>query len=219
MKKIIQAMLPVLLLAMPYLLMVLPAGMAQMMGTEVSEPALNYPNAEATDTFDRMLVIMAVMYGVIVLTNAIWLIYQTASGISAQRLLFWNMLIKLCYIPVFLYVFLTMLMGMAMFWFGGIIMTVMALLALLVFFIPTCFYGVCGCIRAAKERTLNAVVAVAFGILHCIVCVDVVIAVVSYCMVRSNNKKRLKEQMNANTYYNGTMYPNGNEYQGNGYMR
>lgn len=219
MKKMIQSMPAVLLLAMPYLLVVLPAGMAQMIETEASGPALYYANSEATDIFNRMLVVAAVMYGVIVLTNIIWLIYQTASGISAQRLLFWNMLIKLCYIPVFFYAFLTLLAGMAMFMFGGIIMTVMALLALLVFFIPTCFYGVCGCIRAAKERTLNVVVAVVFGILHCIVCVDVVIAVVSYCMVRSSNKKRLKEQMNANTYYNGTMYPNGNEYQGNGYMR
>lgn len=219
MKKMIQSMPAVLLLAMPYLLVVLPAGMAQMIETEASGPALYYANSEATDIFNRMLVVAAVMYGVIVLTNIIWLIYQTASGISAQRLLFWNMLIKLCYIPVFFYAFLTLLAGMAMFMFGGIIMIVMSLLALLLFFLPSCIYGLCGCIRAAKERTLNVVVAVAFGILHCIVCVDVVIAVVSYCMVRSNNKKRLKEQMNANTYYNGTMYPNGNEYQGNGYMR
>lgn len=219
MKKMIQSMPAVLLLAMPYLLVVLPAGMAQMIETEASGPALYYANSEATDIFNRMLVVAAVMYGVIVLTNIIWLIYQTASGISAQRLLFWNMLIKLCYIPVFFYAFLTLLAGMAMFMFGGIIMIVMSLLALLLFFLPSCIYGLCGCIRAAKEGTLGKGLAIVMAILQFILCIDVIAAIVAYCMVRSSNKKRLKEQMNANTYYNGTMYPNGNEYQGNGYMR
>lgn len=219
MKKIIQVMPAVFLLALPYLLVVLPAGAAQMTGTEALGPTSYYMDAEITDTINMMFAVAAVMYGVIVLVNVIWLIYQTASGVSAQKLLFWNMLIKLCYIPVFFYAFLTLLAGMVMFMFGGIIMIVMALLALLLFFLPPCIYGLCGCIRAAKEGTMGKGLAIVMAILQFILCIDVIAAIVAYCMVRSSNKKRLRDQMNANTYYNGTMYPNGNGYHGNGYMR
>lgn len=72
---------------------------------------------------------------------------------------------------------------------------------------------------AGAFNTAFAIAAVVFAILHCIGCIDVIIAIVAYCMVRSSTKKRLREQMNANTYCNGTMYPNGNRQHGSGYMR
>lgn len=219
MKKIIQAMPAVFLLALPYLLVMLPGTVAQIMGVKLPGDGAYIMDNEMTGAFNTAFVIAAVMYGIIVLINVIWLIYQTASGVSAQSLLFWNMLIKLCYIPVFLYAFITLLAGMVMFMFGGIVMIAMAVLAIVLFFLPPCIYGLCGCIRAAKEGTMGKGLAIVMAIMQFILCIDVIAAVVAYCMVRSSNKKRLREQMNVNTYYNGTMYPNGNGYHGNGYMR
>lgn len=212
MKKIIQAMPAVFLLALPYLLMVVPGVMFRIMGTELPGDGAYIMDDEMSNTFDMSFAAVFAVYGIVVLANVIFLIYQTASGVSAQKLLFWNMLIKLCYIPVFFFTFLAMLAGFATFLVGGIAMVIVMALIMLAFFIPPCLYGLCGCIRAAKEGTLNKALAVVFAILHCIWCIDVIIAIVAYCMVRSSTKKRLREQMNANTYYNGTMYPNGNAY-------
>lgn len=216
MKKIIRAIPAVLLLALPYLLMVWLGVAGMLSETELPGDGTYTLDASMVDIYDKAFRMVPVIYIVIVLINVIWLIYQTASGMSAQKLLFWNMLIKLCYIPVFFFAFLAMLAGFATFLVGGIAMVIAMALIMLVFFIPPCFYGVCGCIRAAKEGTLNKALAVVFAILHCIGCIDVIIAIVAYCMVRSSNKKRLSGQMNANTYYNGTI---GNGYPGNGYMR
>lgn len=219
MKKIIQAMPAVLLLILPYLLMALLGVAGYLSEAELPGDGAYIMDDSMIDIYGMAFKAVPIIYAVIVLVSVVWLICQTASGMSAQKLLFWNMLIKLCYIPVFFFAFLAMLAGFATFLVGGIAMVIMMALIMLAFFIPPCLYGVCGCIRAAKEGTLNKALAVGFAILHCIGCIDVIIAIVAYCMVRSSNKKRLREQMNANTYYNGTMHPNGNAYNGNGYMR
>jgi len=121
------------------------------------------------DIYDKAFRMVPVIYIVIVLINVIWLIYQTASGMSAQKLLFWNMLIKLCYIPVFFFAFLAMLAGFATFLVGGIAMVIAMALIMLVFFIPPCFYGVCGCISCGKGRHVEQSIGrLFFAILHCI---------------------------------------------------
>lgn len=208
MKRIIRAVPAFLLLVMPYLMYV-----AQLIAAYTW-------TAHHIDYEDIVYESILVVYVVIVLFNIIWTICQTVAGVSGQKLLFWNMLIKLCYIPVFLCLFLGgILFGFMLFWLGGIAMTIVALLVMIALFIPPCIYGVCGCIRASKEGSLHKVLAIVLAILNCIMCVDVIAAVVTYCIVSSSNKKRLR-QMNANVYYNRTGYMNngmGDMNNGTGY--
>lgn len=219
MRRVLGNILAILLLVLPYLFFVIPG---LFMRLETGEAPMEGPHIideAGSAAFELGFTAMFVVYAVVVLANVIFLIYRTASGEDAQRLLFWDMFIKLCYIPFFLMMFMMILAGFATFLVGGIAMVVMAVGVDLLFLIPPSVYGLCGCIRAAKEKHMSGGLAVALAILHFLFCADVVAAIVAYCKVRSSNKKRQSPYAGMNSYGNGNMFQNGNTYNnGNGYM-
>jgi hypothetical protein len=108
---------------------------------------------------------------------------------SSRELLFWDMLIKLCYIPLYICNF-----------FGGLLALVMPVGFLLVLFVvvidfllllPSTMYGVSGLIKASKEGKIPKGTAVLAIILHFFFCTDVICAVVMYCIVKTQDKKEV----------------------------
>ena len=101
MKKIIGIVTPILLLILPYLLfVVLSVGM----GRPDRDSSGAYIMA-GDSRLQMTQTTICIVYTVVVLLNVVWVIYQTAAGTSAQALLLWDMLMKLCYIPYYLLVY------------------------------------------------------------------------------------------------------------------
>ena len=182
MKKIIGIVTPILLLILPYLLfVVLSVGMGR--------PDRDSSRLQMTQSA------ICIVYVVVVLLNVVWVICQTAAGTSAQTLLLWDMLMKLCYIPYYLLAALMVLAGFATFMFGGVAIIGVMWIADVLFLIPPSIYGLCGCIRACSEKKLSVGAAVALSILHFIFVLDVVAAVVGFCTVHGRHKRQ--KQMEA----------------------
>ena len=116
MKKIIGIVTPILLLILPYLLfVVLSVGM----GRPDRDSSGAYIMA-GDSRLQMTQTAICIVYTVVVLLNVVWVIYQTAAGTSAQALLLWDMLMKLCYIPYYLLAAFMVLAGFATFMFGGV---------------------------------------------------------------------------------------------------
>ncbi len=111
MKKIIGIVTPILLLILPYLLfVVLSVGM----GRPDRDSSGAYIMA-GDSRLQMTQTAICIVYVVVVLLNVVWVICQTAAGTSAQTLLLWDMLMKLCYIPYYLLAALMVLAGFATF--------------------------------------------------------------------------------------------------------
>ena len=101
-------------------------------------------------------------------------------GWTARRLLFWNMLLKVCNIPFFLCVF-----------FAGMMMSVFVI-PLLPFFVlldysvllPSTMYGLSGLLQARREGRIDTKALIIFGALQFFFCLDVVSAVCVYANAR-----------------------------------
>ena len=177
MKKIIGIVTPILLLILPYLLfVVLSVGM----GRPDRDSSGAYIMA-GDSRLQMTQTAICIVYVVVVLLNVVWVICQTAAGTSAQTLLLWDMLMKLCYIPYYLLAALMVLAGFATFMFGGVAIIGVMWIADVLFLIPPSIYGLCGCI--------------ALSILHFIFVLDVVAAVVGFCTVHGRHKRQ--KQMEA----------------------
>lgn len=186
MKKIIGIVTPILLLILPYLLfVVLSVGM----GRPDRDSSGAYIMA-GDSRLQMTQTAICIVYVVVVLLNVVWVICQTAAGTSAQTLLLWDMLMKLCYIPYYLLAALMVLAGFATFMFGGVTIIGVMWIADVLFLIPPSIYGLCGCIRACSEKKLSVGAAVALSILHFIFVLDVVAAVVGFCTVHGRHKRQ-----------------------------
>lgn len=188
MKKTLGILLRVLLLVLPYV-----CWMFMGMAMKIEAFAAGYTDTGAATA---PLVAAAVIYLVISVANIIYVIYETRSGADSEDLLFWTMLTKLCYIPLFIWMFVCMFLGFATFMLGGILMVAFAVIIDVMFLIPPSVCGLCGCIRAVKEGNVQKGLSVTMAILHFVFCLDVVAAIVMYFTVR-NAKKR---QRNAGLY-------------------
>lgn len=148
MKKIIGIVTPILLLILPYLLfVVLSVGM----GRPDRDSSGAYIMA-GDSRLQMTQTAICIVYVVVVLLNVVWVICQTAAGTSAQTLLLWDMLMKLCYVPYYLLAALMVLAGFATFMFGGVAIIGVMWIADVLFLIPPSIYGLCGCIRACSEK-------------------------------------------------------------------
>ena len=101
-------------------------------------------------------------------------------GWPARRLLFWNMVLKLCNIPFYIGVF-----------FVGLMMSVFVIPLLLPLILidysvllPSTMYGLSGLLQAHREGRFSAKTLVIFGIMQFLFCLDVVSAVWMYISAR-----------------------------------
>ena len=101
-------------------------------------------------------------------------------GWTARRLLFWNMVLKLCNIPFYIGVF-----------FVGLMMSVFVIPLLLPLILidysvllPSTTYGLSGVLQARRAGHIGAKTLVIFSIMQFFFCLDVVSAVWMYASAR-----------------------------------
>ncbi|SMC72353.1 hypothetical protein [Papillibacter cinnamivorans] len=116
--------------------------------------------------------------------NSIYAFLRARRGERSSVLLFWNMLIKLLFVPIYIGVFLlSILVGAAgpfalAFWAVFLIYDYMMLLT-------TSMYGLAGIRRARREGIITRKAAVVHSILHFFFCADVISSVLIYLKVKT----------------------------------
>ncbi|HPE15403.1 MAG TPA: hypothetical protein PK597_00445 [Oscillospiraceae bacterium] len=119
--------------------------------------------------------------------NTAYAFLLAARGESGTALLLWDMILKLCTIPIYALVLL-----------AGLALSIHGIIVLLPFFVgfdylmllASSMYGLNGLLLAHREKKITTRAVVVNGILHFIFCLDVVSAVVSFCMVKRQDKKQ-----------------------------
>ena len=113
---------------------------------------------------------------------------------SPRRLAFWDMLLKLCLIPFYLFVFVGgLLLSFVLAIIPGFIFATPILAAMLAvidyaLLLLTSSYGFASVVRAQKQGLITKGTAVVLGILHVFFVADVVAAIVLYAMIRNAEK-------------------------------
>lgn len=120
--------------------------------------------------------------GIIMVFGAVYAFFLPRMGFSGKQILFWSMLLKICNIPVFLFVFT---IGLFLF------VVIIPLIPLLVLFdlfllLSTSMYGINGIIQCGKERCLSKKEVIINIVLHFIFCADVFSSIYCYSESRKN---------------------------------
>lgn len=130
------------------------------------------------------------------ISNMIYPFILAKHGESSTTLLFWDILLKLCNIPIYIVVF--MFGSIMMIWplgFGVVIAIFLAIFDFIML-LPSSMYGVNGIVQACREKKITKLTAVVNCILHFLFCLDVISAIVMFCIAKSKsklNKEILKE--------------------------
>lgn len=123
--------------------------------------------------------------------NLIWPFIMKILNMNGKQVLFWGMLIKLFYIPVFV---INFVLGLICFLSMHLIfMAVIMFLYDIVLMIPSGLYVLSGALRARKEGNLKTVEAVLCILLQFIFVLDVVAAIYAFVRTKSNKEKIEKE--------------------------
>ena len=123
----------------------------------------------------------------IFLPNMIYAFLLPRSGCTETRLLFWNMLLKLCNIPVFLLTFFLGLAGMAV-----LFLAIPILILLAVFdyslLLPSTMFGISGLVKAYRSHKISAAAVLIHIIMQFTFCLDVFSSVWLYVSLRKKEK-------------------------------
>lgn len=177
--QIIGAVLAVALLVFPYGAMIL-LGLAD----------------EFIKQLNRYLVIvLVVLYVLIACASIVWAIVWSVTGGESEWILLWNLLIRSGYLLVWCFMGLFFVVGLIVWYIGGkeTVMQICEIGALLL--VTPGVYGICGNILAVKERYISTGLAVAMSILQFIPGIDLITAIVTYCIVNTRRKKRQNQQI------------------------
>ena len=126
-----------------------------------------------------------IVYIAILLLNMGYAFLLPWMGFGGKEILFWNMLLKLCHIPVYLGVMFFVLLTHAL---------SLPLVPILVVFdysllLSSTMYGISGMLRCYKEKRLNSVTLVANMIAQFVFCLDVISAI--YCFIKTRKSEAL----------------------------
>lgn len=125
-----------------------------------------------------------VLFAAVLLLNMIYAFMLPHLGFEGKQILFWNMLLKLCNIPVFLLVFLIVLLTHVL------ILPLIPLLFLFDYFLllPSTMYGISGMLSCYRSRNLSLTTLIVNAVAQFIFCVDVLSAVYCYMKVRRSSQ-------------------------------
>lgn len=130
------------------------------------------------------------IYGIICLTiflpNMPYAFILPKKGYTAKRILFWDMILKICNIPIYIIVFLNGLM-LAITPMGFLFIFVLVIFDYILL-LPSTMYGVSGLIQAYKKDLVTKQRFIIHAILHFMFCLDVVSAVISYYSVKNEKE-------------------------------
>ncbi len=103
-------------------------------------------------------------------------------GFDGRRILFWNLLLKLCNIPVYLFVFAVALVT------NVLIIPMLPFLFLFDYalLLASTMYGISGLLCCCREGKVSRKTLVIHSVAQCFFCVDVFSAV--YCYIKTRNR-------------------------------
>jgi hypothetical protein len=133
----------------------------------------------------RIFMLLCNGIGLIILANLIYPFVIANRGVSSTVLLFWNLILKLCYIPIHIMIIL----------FGitsyedpmGIYIVIFLVLIDYLLLLSTSMYGVSGLLQARREGNISTLIAAINIILHFFFCTEVISAVVMYMTVKGKD--------------------------------
>lgn len=129
-----------------------------------------------------LLMIMVIWYVVVLVCTIVTLIINLSKEKDATEILRINMIIKLIHIPAYLILYIVgVICLLTIFTFGISIALVIIDIMIIVL---SGLIGLGGIIRSVKENKIRKETGIIFAVLQFVFCVDVIIAIVAYIMVR-----------------------------------
>lgn len=180
------------LMSLPMLLMiVVPYVIAPLFGTYMV--ALEGGAEEGAYAHPLLVGLGFVCAVIIYVLNYVYPFILGALGADSRQLFFWNMILKLLNIPLYLFVFV---MGFAMLIaFFGIVMIPGLMFFDYMMLLPTSMYGISGLYRARKRNQISTAWMVIHILMQLCFCLDVVSAIASYIKVRKKLICYLRKSM------------------------
>jgi hypothetical protein len=134
-----------------------------------------------------------VICGAILVFNMVYAFWLPKLGFSGKQILFWNLLLKLCQVPLISLILLFTLV-MAMVGGEGIgAVIIAALLACWLLQLSSAMFGISGFLWCHKYRTLSKVGMIASAVAQLIPCVDVIGSILCYIMFRKEGQPQGSE--------------------------
>lgn len=121
-----------------------------------------------------------VLYLFILLINLVYALFSSRFGVETKQILFWNMLLKLCNVPLYLFVFFVVLLINVMAIPAIPFLVVMEYLLLL----SSSAYGIRGLTICYKEKEISLGTLIVNLIAHLMFCTDVFSSVYCYNKIR-----------------------------------
>lgn len=127
---------------------------------------------------DSVSSIVLFLFATVLVLNMVYAFILPRLGFDGKQILFWNMLLKLCNIPVFLLVFLIVLLTHVL------ILPLLPFLLLFDYFLllSTTMYGISGLRSCYKSGNISLTTLIVHTIAQFLFCVDVFSAV--YCYIK-----------------------------------
>ena len=130
------------------------------------------------DTGGSLLPVLA-LFGVVLLCNMVYAFLLPRLGFDGRRILFWNLLLKLCNIPVYLFVFAVALVT-------NVLIIPMLFLFDYALLLASTMYGISGLLCCCREGKVSRKTLAIHCVAQCLFCVDVFSAV--YCYIKTRNR-------------------------------
>ena len=138
------------------------------------------------------------VYGALLLFNMVYAFLLPRLGFNGKQILFWNLLLKLCNIPLILLIFVVTLVMMMV---GGegirdevTSMVLIAWLSCCLIQLSSTVFGISGFRWCRKYGTLSKAGAIVSSIAQFIPCVDVIGSILCYIMFRKEGQTDITTQ-------------------------
>lgn len=138
------------------------------------------------------------VYGALLLFNMVYAFLLPRLGFKVKQLLFWNLLLKLCHIPLIL---LILVFTLVMMMVGGegirdeaTSMVLIAWLACCLIQLSSAMFGISGFRWCHKYGTLSKAGMIASSIAQFIPCVDLIGSILCYIMFRKEGQTDISTQ-------------------------
>ena len=132
------------------------------------------------------------VYGALLLFNMVYAFLLPRLGFNGKQILFWNLLLKLCHIPLILLILVFTLIMMMV---GGegirdeaASMVLIALLSCCLIQLSSAMFGISGFRWCRKYGTLSKAGAIVSSIVQFIPCADVLGSILCYIMLRKEGQ-------------------------------
>lgn len=146
-------------------------------------------------TLDMVIVIC--VYGALLVFNLVYAFFLPKLGFNGKQILFWNLLLKLCNVPLILLICVSTLVMMMV---GGervhdevTSMVLIAWLSCCLIQLSSTMFGISGFRWCRKYGTLSKAGVVASSIAQFVPCVDVIGSILCYIMFRKEGQNTITE--------------------------